>query len=148
MQCISLNSLILINPYKKKVAFAYRHFPLSFHKEADEASIAVECAREQGKFLPLHNLIFANTQKLQPQDLKDYAIRVGIKNNNQFNSCLDARKYQNQVDRDIAVALKTGITSTPSYIIGKVVENKFLQGEIVVGAVSARELETAILKHL
>ena len=108
----------------------------------------MECAREQGKFLPLHNLIFANTQKLQPQDLKDYAIRVGIKNNNQFNSCLDARKYQNQVDRDIAVALKTGITSTPSYIIGKVVENKFLQGEIVVGAVSARELETAILKHL
>ena len=138
----------LISKYKKKVAFAYRHFPLSFHKEADEAAIAVECAREQGKFLALHNLIFANTQKLQPQDLKDYAIQVGIKNNNQFNSCLDARKYQNQVDRDIAVALKTGITSTPSYIIGKVVEKKFLQGEIVVGALSREQLETVILRYL
>ena len=49
---------------------------------------------------------------------------MGIKNNNQFNSCLDARKYQNQVEiESLAVALKKGITSTPSYIIGKVVEN-------------------------
>jgi len=34
----------LINDYKDRVTFGYRHFPLSFHKEADEAAIATECA--------------------------------------------------------------------------------------------------------
>ncbi len=141
-----INSLIA--KYSKKVAFAYRHFPLSFHKEADEAAIAAECAREQGKFLPLHNLIFANTSALQFRDLKNYAVMIGIKNKNQFNSCLDKRKYQELVDRDIEIALKAGISSTPSYIIGRVVENKFLKGEIVVGAVSAKQLEIVILRYL
>ena len=69
--------------------------------------------------------------------------KVGIKNKNQFDSCLDKRKYQKQLDDDIKTAFNVGITFTPSYIIGKVVGNKFLEGEIVVGAVSARELETA-----
>ena len=142
----AINSLL--TKYKKTVAFAYRHLPLPFHKEADEAAIAVECAREQGKFLPLHNLIFANTSALQPKDLKNYARKTGIKNKNQFDSCLDKRKYQKQLDDDIKTAFNVGITFTPSYIIGKVVGNKFLEGEIVVGAVSARELETAILKYL
>ena len=94
----------------------------------------------------MHNLIFANTSALQPKDLKNR--KTGIKNKNQFDSCLDKRKYQKQLDDDIKTAFNVGITFTPSYIIGKVVGNKFLEGEIVVGAVSARELETAILKYL
>ena len=73
--------------------------------------------------------------------------KQAIKNKNQFDSCLDKRKYQKQLDDDIKTAFNVGITFTPSYIIGKVVGNKFLEGEIVVGAVSARELETAILKY-
>ena len=33
--------------YGKQVAFGYYHYPLPFHKEADEAAIASECAGEQ-----------------------------------------------------------------------------------------------------
>ena len=35
----------LIKKFGDRVAFGYRHFPLSFHKEADEAAISSECAR-------------------------------------------------------------------------------------------------------
>ena len=141
-----INSLLV--KHKKKVAFAYRHLPLPFHKQAGEAAIAVECAREQGKFLALHNLIFDNPSALQSKDLKKYAIRAGVKNQNKFNSCLDKKKYQEQVESDIDTASKIGVASTPSYIIGRVVEKKFLEGEIVIGAVSARDLETVILRYL
>ena len=53
----------LIKEYGGRVAFGYRHFPLPFHKEADEAAIAVECARDQGKFETLHALLFKKSEK-------------------------------------------------------------------------------------
>ena len=46
--------------YDQKVAFGYRHFPLGFHTEADEAAIAVECAREQNKFEKMHEILYEN----------------------------------------------------------------------------------------
>ena len=59
--CVRVQRTIsrLINDYKDRVTFGYRHFPLAFHKEADEAAIAAECAREQDKFLELHLLLFS-----------------------------------------------------------------------------------------
>src|SRR3989344_1987839 len=43
-----------------KVRFAYRHFPLSFHENAQKAAEASECAREQNKFWEYADKLFAN----------------------------------------------------------------------------------------
>lgn len=44
-----------------KIAFAYRHFPLtSIHPNATPAAIASECANEQGKFWEYHDTLFQN----------------------------------------------------------------------------------------
>lgn len=42
-----------------KVAFVFRHFPLSFHPLASKAAEAVECAGDQDKFWEMHDRIFA-----------------------------------------------------------------------------------------
>src|SRR3989338_199678 len=47
-----------------KVKFVYRDFPLAFHKNAQKASEASECADEQGKFWEMHDKIFENQQAL------------------------------------------------------------------------------------
>jgi protein-disulfide isomerase len=44
-----------------KIAFYYRHFPLtSIHPYAKSAAIAAECANDQGKFWEYHDLLFQN----------------------------------------------------------------------------------------
>ncbi len=52
----------LLTDYRGKVKLAYKHLPLSMHKNAQKAAEASECAREQGKFWEYHDLLF-NTQQ-------------------------------------------------------------------------------------
>lgn len=48
----------LFNKYGDKISLEYRHFPLSFHADAQKAAEASECAGEQGKFWEMHNKVF------------------------------------------------------------------------------------------
>lgn len=41
-----------------KVRMTFRHYPLNFHKNAQKAAEATECANEQGKFWEYHDLLF------------------------------------------------------------------------------------------
>ena len=42
------------------VAFAFLHFPIAqIHANAGNAALAAQCAAEQGKFWPMHDLLFA-----------------------------------------------------------------------------------------
>jgi protein-disulfide isomerase len=43
-----------------KVKFSFRHYPLSFHQNAQKAAEASECAASQGKFWEYHNLLFSS----------------------------------------------------------------------------------------
>ena len=76
---------VLLKKYRKTVAFGYRHFPLGFHTEADEAAISVECAREQNKFVEMHQVLYENQKAQFPENLKQYARQVGVKNIKKFN---------------------------------------------------------------
>lgn len=44
--------------YGDDIAWVYRHFPLSFHPEAEPASLASECAGVQGKFWEFSDEMF------------------------------------------------------------------------------------------
>ena len=44
-----------------KVKFYYKHFPLSFHANAQKAAEASECAKEQNKFWEMHDTMFSAT---------------------------------------------------------------------------------------
>ena len=49
----------IMDEYSGKVRLVFRHFPLSFHANAQLAAEASECASIQGKFWEMHDKLFA-----------------------------------------------------------------------------------------
>ncbi len=135
--------------YKGKVVFGYRHTPLPFHREADEAAIAVECARDQGKFMEFHGLLFKRPKNQFNSDLKSYAKQVGLKNLKKFNSCLDQEVYRPRLEMDQKDATEAGINGAPGFIIGLYdPKSKTVTGEIISGAQPQMAFINIIEKYL
>jgi len=67
--------------YGDKIRFTYRHFPLSFHKSAQKAAEAFECAKDQNKAWDLYSKMFAlsNDGKLSLEAIKAAAKEVKLK---------------------------------------------------------------------
>lgn len=125
--------------YGDKIAYYLRHFPLySIHANAENASLASECAKEQGKFREMHDLIFQNQRKISANDLKSYAVKLGLKID-QFNTCFDSQKYKDNVDRDAKLGGQIGVGATPTF---------FLNGRLINGAQPFSVFQRAIEEEL
>lgn len=125
----------LIKKYGDRVAFGYRHFPLSFHQDADNSAVATECAREQDKFVQMHSRLYKQQSNQPVEQLKKIAQEIGVADMDKFNTCLDEERYRSQINRDVAVAESVGISGTPAFIIGNYDrKNGVVVGEILSGA--------------
>ena len=139
----------LIENYQDRVAFGYRHFPLSFHQEADEAAISSECAREQGKFEEMHTLLYSNQEAQTKIDLKKYARDIKIKSPKKFDNCLDSERYRGLVNQDIKDGAELGISGTPGFFLGLFNHNTGkIKGEILSGALPYNSFKQKIEKYL
>lgn len=106
-----------------KVKLYYRHFPLSFHPQAQMTAEASECANEQGKFWEFHDKVFEEQEKQGPgtitytvDDVKRWAAETGL-NTSTFNPCVDTNKYKEKVTKDQADGQKAGVSGTPTFYI-------------------------------
>jgi protein-disulfide isomerase len=106
----------VLNTYGNRVRLVYRHYPLPNHPDARPAAEAAACAAEQGKFWEYHDRLFEHQAKLGNAELKQYATDVGLESR-QFIECLEARKYQKDVDADLAAGRDAGISGTPGFFI-------------------------------
>jgi len=139
----------LIKKYGESVAFGYRHFPLNFHKEARGAAVAIECARDQGKFNEMHALLFQQQRDQSKDDLKALAERIELADMEAFNQCLDDDKYGQRVARDIVVGQSVGINGTPGFIVGRYdPKTGRLTGELLSGARPASSFTEILDKYL
>ena len=139
----------LIKEYGGRVAFGYRHFPLPFHKEADEAAIAVECARDQGKFETLHALLFKNQQNQFVNDLIGFADEIGLENVDQYEKCIVEEKYRSRVLEDMKAGKEAGVTGTPGFLIGTFdPKSGRVRGELLSGARPLQDFKKALEKYL
>ena len=108
-----------------KVKFIYKQFPVeSVHPNSPAASLASECANEQGKFWPFHDALFANRTQWEnlngnqtTQIFKKYADGLNL-DSTKFNSCLDSKKYQDKVTKESQEALTNSVSGTPTFYIG------------------------------
>ncbi len=103
--------------YEDRVLFIWRDLPLyDIHPDAIRAAMAGECAREQGKFWEMHDLMFTNQENLSRSSLIQYAQKINI-NIKKFKQCLDSDKYRNEVMDDFQTAINHGAEGTPTFFI-------------------------------
>ncbi len=70
---------LLLHRFDGRIRFVYRHFPLEeVHPHALHAAEAAESAGGQGKFWPMHDLLFENQPHLRLPQLRDYAERLEL----------------------------------------------------------------------
>jgi len=139
----------MVKRYSDRVAFAYRHLPLSIHPQAEGSAVATECAREQGKFIQMHERLYQQQSNQSAAVLKKIAKDVGVKDMDKFNACLDEGKYRSLVKRDMEVAASVGISGTPAFIIGRFDSEKgVVEGEVLSGAQPLEVFVKIVEKYL
>lgn len=113
----------LMAKYKGRIAFAFKHFPLGFHKKARLAAKAAMAANEQNTFWPYKKLLMTNQQSWISGDEKKvfvgYAKNLGL-DTAQFIKDMEKAEYDAIIDADITMGRKVGVSSTPSFIINGV----------------------------
>ena len=131
----------IIEKYVKtgKVKFVYRDFPLTnIHEHAQKSAEAAECADEQGKFWPYHDILFERQESLGSENYKVWAAELGL-NVQQFNSCLDSGKYADEVQKDLNDGQLAGVNGTPA---------TFVNGRLIQGAVPYAQFAAVIEEEL
>ncbi|MBI4139146.1 DsbA family protein [Candidatus Uhrbacteria bacterium] len=126
----------ILKDYPKDVRLVYRHFPLSFHPEAQKAAEASECAGKQGKFWEMHEKVFeANkSQSMSVATWKAAARQLGL-NGDAFDKCLDSGETAARVAQDLQEGTTAGVGGTPG---------TFVNGQLIEGAVPVTTLKQAI----
>lgn len=98
--------------------YVFRHFPLSSHANALAASEMVECAGSQGQYLAMRTRLFSSQEALMPPRLLDYGAKIGL-DRAALQRCLADGGGRAQVEADIAEGVRLGVSSTPTFFIGK-----------------------------
>jgi len=112
--------------YGDKVAWVYRHYPLSFHANAAKEDEASECAAELGgnkAFWTYLDKIFERTTSngtgFALDKLVPLAKEIGL-NESAFKKCLDSGKYAQHVQDDLNGGQAAGVQGTPgTFVVGK-----------------------------
>lgn len=130
----------IVENYGNQVRVIFRHYPLSFHVNAQKAAEASECAADQGKFWEMHDKIFAASEigTMSVDKWKEEAKNLGL-NTKKFNECLDSGKYASEIGAEEEAGLAAGVEGTPA---------TFVNGELVSGAVPYEQFKQIIDSYL
>ena len=112
----------LYEAYKDRVLFVYKNYAMDpacnpgvnnkKHRYACEAALAGECARAQGRFWPMHDLMFKNQHQLRSTHLISYAETVGV-DVDAFKTCMREKTWADAVAADGAAGKALDIHGTP-----------------------------------
>ena len=115
-----------------KVKIEYRVLPI-IAEDSKTAGAGAYCANEQGKFTNYHDALFKymwetyykngnysaeNTTIFTPQKLSEISSSAGLDGNN-LSACIKAGTFAASVDADEQAAKQAGVSSTPTFFIGK-----------------------------
>ena len=128
-----------------KVRMAYINFPLPIHQNAWPAAEAAMCAGAQGKFWPMHDVLFSAQEAWAEQHpavhvIDSLATTIGV-DTVALDRCVSQHVSKALIDADADRAERAGARSTPTVIIG----SKVLVG-VQPLANYRRELDSALAK--
>ncbi len=119
--------------YGDQVRIVFKHYPLSFHTKAMGAHRAALAAAEQGKFWPMHDLIFDNPKDLDPEQLRAHAETLGL-DLARYDAAVASPELEERIRADQAQGSSLGVRGTPSFFIN----GRFFSGAQPFAAFKAR----------
>lgn len=102
------------------VRLVFKHFPLPFHEQADEAAAAGVLAQRAGKFWELHDLMFANQEELSVAALQGYLEQIGVEGVDLASAMEDDPELGEVIRRDMGMGIEAGVNGTPTLFINGV----------------------------
>jgi len=121
----------LLEHYGSRINLVLKHFG-----SGAKAAEGVECARDQGKAMGMHDIIFE--MGASEDSLKRHASAIGL-DTAKFNNCLDSGEKQGIVDEDSKEGVLAGVKGTPTY---------FINGKMMPGMQRFETLKSIIDKEL
>lgn len=111
----------IVEEFSGQIRFAYRHFPLSQHQNAELAAKAAEAAGKQNKFWEMHDLLFENQSMWSASNKAgDIFAALAASLNldvNKFNADINSQEIKDKVANDLQSGLSIGVNATPTFIL-------------------------------
>ena len=100
-----------------EVSIVFRHFPLSYHRNAYASARAAECGANQGKFEPIYKALYSTQDSLGRISYRELARRAAVPDLVRFDACISDTTSVARIERDLKAARDTNIPGTPGVII-------------------------------
>lgn len=133
----------LLSDNEGKMAWVFRHYPLSFHPKAQKAAEAVECAADQGGndgFWKMTDAVYEKMPDLELTGMADLATSVGL-DGSSLQTCMDSNKFAQKVKDQQAEGTKAGVQATPSNVIYNLKTDKTL---LIEGALPYEQMKPQV----
>ena len=128
----------LLPRFGDRIAFAFRHFPLTeIHPHAEAAAEAAEHAGAHGKFWEMHNAIYLNQDAMGPALLIELGQALGLSEQS-LREALANGAYRDKVRSDFMSGVRSGVNGTPTFFInGQRYEGSYDLGSLAAALGSA-----------
>jgi len=128
------------------VGVSARELPLaSLHPKAPYAAVTLRCAYNQGQYEGVKNRLFELGNSMEQSSLAEIINDFEL-DEEQFSACLTDTGIHNIITHSLQDAAQLGLTSTPTFIIGKKEGNFIVNYELISGSGSLEKFESAIDK--
>lgn len=130
----------LLKAYPEQVKLIFKEYPLEEHPQADLAATAAVAAQKQGKFWPMHDILFEHSNDLSRKAILGYAKQIGL-DTDKLENDMDTTEVRETVERDVEDGNDANVMGTPTI---------FLNGQRYNGAITVDALKPLIdeeLKH-
>jgi protein-disulfide isomerase len=126
---------LLLQRFAGRMQVGFRHFPLEeVHPHALHAAMAAEAAAAQGKFWPMHDLLFENQARLELHHLRSYAERLEL-DLVRFDGEMREGLYLQRIREAVEEGRRSGVRGTPTF---------FVNGELRDVSFGMQELARAV----
>jgi protein-disulfide isomerase len=118
----------------ERLRFVFRNFPITTsHPHAEQAAEAAEAAAAQGKFWPMHDLLYENQKRLRDEDLRAYGEQLGLELE-RFDRELAEHVHAERVREDFMSGVRSGVNGTPTFYIDGARHDESYDVETLVAA--------------
>lgn len=128
---------ILLKHFQDRVRFVFRHFPIvEMHPRAERAAESAEAAGAQGRFWPMHDLLFENQQHLSDEHLRQYALQARL-DMQRYDQDMNSHVHLPSIREQMNIGEEHGARGTPTFFVNGVMEDVSFGMESLYKAIGA-----------